>query len=185
MFVGSEAKRLLNGEPDYVVDCIDDVNTKAELIAYCINHNIRVITSMGAGGKADPTKLRIGPLSDCINDPLASKIKWKLKKHNISPDVVTTLFSIERPICDLIPLDDDQIDVPQDFGAVDYMRIRVVPVLGTSPSIFGQALGSYILCQIAGKAYEPESFERLSKNLRHKMRQSMKNNEVRLILMPL
>ena len=78
MFKGPDASRLLlidGNPPDIVLDCIDDVNTKAELIAYCIDHNIKVITSMGAGGKSDPTKLRIGMLSDCVNDPLASKIK--------------------------------------------------------------------------------------------------------------
>ena len=41
---------------------------------------------MGAGGKADPTRLRISALADCINDPLASKIKWKLKKHEVDPE---------------------------------------------------------------------------------------------------
>jgi tRNA A37 threonylcarbamoyladenosine dehydratase len=61
-----------------VLDCIDDVNTKAELLAYCVKNKIKVLTSMGAGGKADPTRLRISALSDCINDPLASKIKWCL-----------------------------------------------------------------------------------------------------------
>jgi tRNA A37 threonylcarbamoyladenosine dehydratase len=34
-----------------------------------------VITSMGAGGKSDPTRLRIGTLADCVKDPLASKVK--------------------------------------------------------------------------------------------------------------
>ena len=88
MFKGDEAERLLSGSPAYVLDCIDDVVTKAELIAYCVKNGIRVLTSMGAGGKADPTRLRISPLSDCMNDPLASKIKWKLKKHGVNPEDV-------------------------------------------------------------------------------------------------
>jgi hypothetical protein len=58
------------------------------------------------------------------------------------------------------------------------MRIRVMPVLGTSPSIFGQAMASYVLCSIAGKLYDPEICERISKNLKHKIRQVFKNNEV-------
>ena len=40
----------------------------------------------------------------------------------------------------------------QEFGAVDDMRIRVMPVLGTSPAIFGQSMASYVLCQVAGKS---------------------------------
>ena len=67
MFRIEEAPRLLEGSPTMVVDCIDDVVTKAELIAYCKQNNLPILTSMGAGGKSDPTKLRISPLSDCIN----------------------------------------------------------------------------------------------------------------------
>lgn len=113
MFKADSAARLLAGEPDYVLDCIDDVNTKAELIAFCKKNNLTVLTSMGAGGKADPTRMRIAPLTDCINDPLAQKIKWKLKKHQIAPETVTSVFSIEKPIVDLLPLDDEQKAAPQ------------------------------------------------------------------------
>jgi tRNA A37 threonylcarbamoyladenosine dehydratase len=179
MFRAVDADRLLEGNPDYVLDCIDDVNTKAELIAYCVNKNIKVFTSMGAGAKADPTKLRIATLVNCIHDPLASKIKWKLKKHSISPDDVMCIFSIENPKANLLPLDDEQKQNPQDYGVVDYLRLRVIPVLGTSPSIFGQAMTSYVLCQLAGKPYEPDSGERMSKSLRHKLRQILNNNEQR------
>ncbi len=179
MFRAVDADRLLEGNPDYVLDCIDDVNTKAELIAYCVNKNIKVFTSMGAGAKADPTKLRIATLVNCIHDPLASKIKWKLKKHNISPDDVMCIFSIENPKANLLPLDEEQRQNPQDYGVVDYLRLRVIPVLGTSPSIFGQAMTSYVLCQLAGKPYEPDSGERMSKSLRHKLRQMLNNSEQR------
>lgn len=67
MFRIEDAPRLLAGNPSMVVDAIDDVSTKAELIAYCVKNKIPILTSMGAGGKSDPTKLRISALSDCIN----------------------------------------------------------------------------------------------------------------------
>ena len=63
-----------------VIDCIDDVSSKADLISFCTTHSIPIVTSMGAGGKSDPTKLRVSSLHDVINDPLAQKIRWKLKK---------------------------------------------------------------------------------------------------------
>lgn len=113
MFLMKEADRLLAGTPHLVLDCIDDVNTKAELIAYCLQHSLPVLTSMGAGGKADPTKLRIAPLSECINDPLAQKIRWKLKKHNVSADQVMSVFSVEKPIVELLPLNEEQRNAPQ------------------------------------------------------------------------
>jgi tRNA threonylcarbamoyladenosine dehydratase len=120
MFIMQEANRLLSTfnqgqQPiDLVIDCIDDVNTKADLIAYCLSHSIPVITSMGAGGKADPTRLRIAPLSECINDPLAQKIKWKLKKqYQVTADQVMSVFSVEKPLVDLLPLNEEQANEPQ------------------------------------------------------------------------
>jgi tRNA A37 threonylcarbamoyladenosine dehydratase len=74
MFRADNADELLGGHPDYVLDCIDDVKTKAELLAHCSQRGLRVLTSMGAGGKSDPTRLRIGTLADCVKDPLASKV---------------------------------------------------------------------------------------------------------------
>ena len=134
---------------------------------------------MDTGGKADPTRLRISALSDCTHDPLASKIKWKLKKHDVMPEQVMSVFSVEQPIMELLPLEEEQKNAPQDYGVVDYLRLRVIPVLGTSPSIFGQAMASYVLCSMAGKLYEPESCERLSKTVKHKLRQVLESTEMR------
>jgi tRNA threonylcarbamoyladenosine dehydratase len=61
---------------------------------------------------------------------------------------------------------------------VDYLRLRILPVLGTSPAIFGQALAAQVLCTLGQKPFEPEVCERLSKNLKHKLRQLYRNNEV-------
>jgi tRNA A37 threonylcarbamoyladenosine dehydratase len=79
-FGGSEGSQgpQFPQRPCMVVDCIDDISTKAQLLSFCLQHDLPVVTSMGAGGKADPTKLRIAPLSECINDPLAQKLRWKV-----------------------------------------------------------------------------------------------------------
>jgi hypothetical protein len=60
------------------------------------------------------------------------------------------VFSVEKPICDLIPLSEEQRAAPQDFGAVDYFRLRIMPVLGTSPATFGQTMAAYVTCKLAG-----------------------------------
>ena len=72
-----------------------------------------VYMCLGAGGKADPTRLRLTSLSDCMNDPLASKLKWRLKKLGASADDVASLFSVEKPVCNLLPLTQEQKDNPQ------------------------------------------------------------------------
>lgn len=181
MFKSTEADRLILslGKPDFVLDCIDDIHTKGELLAFCIQNEVKVLTAMGAGGKADPTKIRIASLNDCVNDPLASKIKWKLRKLGIKQeDMPVAVYSIEKPVVDLLPLDEDQIQSPENYGSVDYFRIRVMPVLGTSPSIFGQSMASYVLNSLAGNIFNYDGYDVLSKKLKHKMRQFFRNNEI-------
>jgi tRNA threonylcarbamoyladenosine dehydratase len=107
------ATLLLNGDkkPDYVLDCIDDVNTKSELIAYCQKNGIPVITCCAAGGKADPTRLHMGMLSDASRDPLASKMRWSLKKMDCDIDNIMTVYSSENPRVKLLPLTLEQVTV--------------------------------------------------------------------------
>ena len=64
LFDAASADRLLalpdNQQWDIIVDAIDDVPTKAQLIQYCLQHKIPVVSCMGAGGKADVTRLHVG-----------------------------------------------------------------------------------------------------------------------------
>ena len=71
----------LNRGYDYVIDAIDSVKTKAALIAYCKRNKIRLITTGGAGGQADPSQIQIADLSKTIQDPLASKVRSLLRKE--------------------------------------------------------------------------------------------------------
>lgn len=64
MFTEEAAEELLSGSPAYVLDCIDDVPTKVALLAHCRRTGLTVLSSMGAGAKADPTRIRMGPLGD-------------------------------------------------------------------------------------------------------------------------
>ncbi|WP_165772788.1 tRNA cyclic N6-threonylcarbamoyladenosine(37) synthase TcdA [Caviibacterium pharyngocola] len=66
---------------DYVIDAIDNVKTKAALIAYCKRRKIKIITVGGAGGQTDPTQIQIGDLSKTIQDPLLAKVRSLLRKE--------------------------------------------------------------------------------------------------------
>lgn len=75
----------LNRGYDYVIDAIDNVRTKASLIAYCKRNKINVITIGGAGGQTDPTQIQIADLSKTIQDPLLAKVRSVLRKdYNFS-----------------------------------------------------------------------------------------------------
>jgi len=66
---------------DYVIDAIDSVNQKSALIAYCKRNKIPLITTGGAGGLLDPTAVQIADLSKTYNDPLAAKVRSRLRYH--------------------------------------------------------------------------------------------------------
>ena len=75
MFEGEKAEELLGGNPDYVVDCIDNTTTKTELIAYCLKNNINIVSSMGTGGKVDFTRIRFASIWNTTEDELAKAIR--------------------------------------------------------------------------------------------------------------
>ncbi len=62
-------------------DAIDNIGTKVELLAYCVQNNIKVFSSMGAGAKADPTRIQIADLSATHYDPLARAVRQRLRAN--------------------------------------------------------------------------------------------------------
>ena len=87
---------LLDEGFDFVIDAIDDVPVKVELIRQLKEKNIPFISSMGAGGKVDPSQIRLGDISKTYGCPLARIMRSKLKEHRISKGVLT-VFSPELP----------------------------------------------------------------------------------------
>jgi len=66
---------------DYVIDAIDHVRTKAAMIAWCRRHGVPLITSGGAGGQLDPTRIEVADLARTIQDPLLSSVRALLRKE--------------------------------------------------------------------------------------------------------
>ena len=179
MFKKDTADKLLADGPTLVLDCIDDINTKADLLEACKQKNIKVITSLGAALKADPTRLHIGELSTTSNDPLATRLRYMLRKRKVDIENIPIVFSSEKAVREMLPLEDDQMKNPQNYGNVDNMRIRVLPVLGTMPALFGQALASWTLCYLTDQLFAPTAFEGLSKAVKSKFYNNLKNREAK------
>jgi len=70
----------LKSEHDYVIDCIDDFRTKAALVSHCKRQRIRLLTVGGAGGQADPSKVRLSDLSNTQHDALLAKTRKLLRQ---------------------------------------------------------------------------------------------------------
>ncbi|KAE9087116.1 hypothetical protein PF006_g25876 [Phytophthora fragariae] len=142
---------------------------RALLLESVTRKNLKVITATGAGAKADPTRQQIGSLKNAVRDPLATKIRCVLKKKDISLSEITTIFSSEKSVCKLLPLDAEQAQNLEEFSIVENFRIRVIPVLGTMSTLFGQSIAAYVLCDLAGKKINP----RLPRDQRNKLYQKL------------
>ena len=66
---------------DAVVDAIDSIKFKAAMIYYCKRNKILVVTTGGAGGLTDPTHIKVADLARTYNDPLAAKVRSRLREE--------------------------------------------------------------------------------------------------------
>lgn len=80
---------------DYVIDAVDTVTAKIEIIARSAEKGVPVISCMGTGGKTDPCLLKIGYIEDTSVCPLARVMRRELKKRNIFH--VKAVYSEEKP----------------------------------------------------------------------------------------
>lgn len=82
---------------DYVVDAIDSVGAKLDLIERCYRNQIPIISAMGAGNKLDPSQFVTADISKTHTCPLARVIRAELRRRGITTGV-KTVFSPERPV---------------------------------------------------------------------------------------
>jgi tRNA A37 threonylcarbamoyladenosine dehydratase len=83
------------GRFDYVVDAIDNVRAKVALIAYCREHKVPLLTSGGAGGQIDPTKIEIRDLCRTEQEPLLAKVRKRLRAWHKFPRGTKNKFGID------------------------------------------------------------------------------------------
>ncbi|HQR54533.1 MAG TPA: tRNA threonylcarbamoyladenosine dehydratase [Burkholderiaceae bacterium] len=84
-FVTADNVGQLIGGYDQVLDCIDNVNAKAALIAHARRAGIPVVTCGAAGGRVDPTRIRQGDLGTIAGDPLLAKVRQRLRRDHGFP----------------------------------------------------------------------------------------------------
>ncbi|MGZ5263339.1 MAG: tRNA threonylcarbamoyladenosine dehydratase [Kaistella sp.] len=72
---------------DYILDCIDSVTPKLALIITAKRRKIKIVSSMGAGGKIDPAKVMVRDISKTYNCFLAKNVRKRLKKENINKGI--------------------------------------------------------------------------------------------------
>ena len=107
--------------PDYVMDCIDSVTPKLNWIRACIRFKIKIISSLGAGGKMDPSKIVISNLNKSYNCNLGSTLKKMLKREKVDGKRVKVVFSYETQIKNSLQLTDGKNYKKSFYGTISYM----------------------------------------------------------------
>ena len=160
-----KAERLLgpwrtgNGRyPDYVVDAIDNIDSKVALLEYCHRHGIKVVSSMGAGCKGDPTRVFVGDISASVEDPLSRVTRRRLRALGIS-DAIPVVYSTEKPgpgKAQLLPLPEEDFlkGHTNELSVLPDFRARVLPVLGTMPAVFGYTTANFVILELTGYPHE-------------------------------
>ena len=121
----------LNGKIDYIIDAIDSVTPKITFMVAAYHKNIPLVSSMGSGGKMDPTALMIKDISKTYNCVFAQQIRKMLKVDHQIRNGIECVFSPELPKKESLILTDGSNYKKSAYGTISYM-----------PAIFGAVTAS-------------------------------------------
>ncbi len=132
-----EVEILKMAKYDYVIDAIDTLSPKIFLIYHSIKNNYKIVSSMGAGGKSDPSQVKIADISESYNCRLAFYIRKKLRKLGVSSGF-KVVFSPEKIKGEMFLTENEQ-NKKSTIGTISYM-----------PPIFGCYCASVVINDIIG-----------------------------------
>ena len=139
-FVNPEmVEELLALQPDYVIDAIDSITPKITFLRLAFENKVRVVSSMGAGAKLDPTRLQVVDISKTYNCPFAQQIRKNLKNHGIRTGI-KVVFSPEEPIKESLMLTDGKNFKKSAYGTISYL-----------PAVFGATAASVVIRDLIGR----------------------------------
>lgn len=139
-------------QPSFVIDAIDNIDSKVALLAYCHAHSLPVISSMGAGCKSDPTRVFIGDISASTDDPLSRSTRRRLRLKGVKSGI-PVVYSSEKTApgkAQLLPLPEEQFNrgAVNELGVLPDFRVRILPVLGTMPAVFGLCVANHVMLSL-------------------------------------
>lgn len=123
---------------DYVVDAIDTVTSKLELISEATNKGIPIISCMGTGNKLNPLKLRVSDIYKTKTCPLCRVIRRELKTRGIKK--LKVVYSEEQPIKPLEPHNEEEHNV--------HKKRKTVGSVSFVPSVAGMIICSEVVKDI-------------------------------------
>ncbi|KAK4239729.1 hypothetical protein C8A03DRAFT_42660 [Achaetomium macrosporum] len=153
-WVRSDSEEGEGRRPDFVIDAIDNIESKVELLKYCHDHGLPVISAMGAGTKSDPTRVMVGDIGASTEDGLSRATRRRLKLLGVSSGI-PVVYSTEKMgegKAALLPLPEEEFQKGSvgDLGVLPDFRVRILPVLGTMPAVFGYTVANHVILKITG-----------------------------------
>ncbi len=140
-FVNAESLvDLLSDDMDVIVDAIDGLNSKINLLVEARKMNLPVVSSMGAGGRTDVSMIKTGDISETNVCPLARVVRQRLHRRDVY-EGIRAVYSIEKPLNKQPYKSEDSVDALPTHG-------RSRPPIGTVswiPGIFGLTIASEVI----------------------------------------
>ena len=126
-------------EYDYVIDCVDTVTAKIEIILRAQSFGVPVISAMGAGNKLDPSRFRVADIYDTKVCPLARVMRRELKKRGV--ESLKVVYSDEQPL--------KPVEEIEETAAIKG-RKSVPASSAFAPAACGLVIASEVMKDIAG-----------------------------------
>lgn len=145
---------ILGSGYDFVLDCIDNMRAKIHLLSTCVGREQPVVAAMGAGGRLDPTRVRVSDLSKTHTDPFARLVRDLLRKRHGIRRGITAVWTDEPP---------NGLDAEAEAGfrcicphnANDKhtcdQRLQIQGSVAWMPAIFGLTMAAEVCTALAGR----------------------------------
>ena len=147
--------QILALRPDLLIDAIDSLNPKVQLLTEAYRRNIPIISSMGAALRTDPTQIRCADLFDTKKCPLARRLRARLRRNGVDRGI-RCVFSTEDVN---FAYDEPQREI--QLGEVPHenrgRKRRILGSLPTLTGIFGLIIANQAILQLAEQ--DPSSEE--------------------------
>ena len=127
-------ENILANAPDYIIDAIDSITPKLTFIVHAHQKQIPLVSSMGAGGKMDPTNVLIADISKTHHCVFAQQIRKMLKRNYQIKNGIKCVFSPEMPNKESLILTDGNNYKKSAYGTISYM-----------PAVFGAVAASVVI----------------------------------------
>jgi tRNA A37 threonylcarbamoyladenosine dehydratase len=130
---------ILDHEYHYVIDTIDTLSPKIFFIKYCLEKNIPLVSSMGAGGRFDPLQVKVADIDKSYSCQFAQVVRKKLHGHGIKTGF-KVVFSDEPVSKNAVIITDNSPNKKSTVGTISYM-----------PAVFGLVAASVVIRDLLKK----------------------------------